>query len=1190
MKRGIIPLLAGLSLSGVVCVVTLGQQSPGALAVGGTSGRLIERQGSAATDGPERLYVSAGASAERRVDPAVQAAVRRLVGSRTDRVYSHFDDRGALRFLGGFQSRLYSYPVEVAAREFLGEYRELLGVSQQSPLELTLQSITEFQGLQYVRLQQELQGIPVAGAELVLGLTGQNEVFQISSHYLAGAVPEGGWTITSQQALQSAQRAKAVVAREEAQVDRVWHAIPPGAKVLPVWRVRTPGRQPLGDWEYLVDARNGNVLQIDNLMRGAGEAFAYLTNPVKGGPVPQRVRLENLLAPGSLTGRFAKVGSGLFAFLGSDPPGTVRQLAEPDPNTGDFFFDVFDPRFAEVQLYHNMDRVHARFQALGYRGLDRPMEGVVWDALAMLQGPYYLPLEFQGRGGIFFGPMPPRFLDPPWDADLIYHEYTHAVVNSIVGSSQGTAFKALNEGYADYFSASFLDDPDVGEFAGRLLRSRFPYLRTLQNSNAFPRDFFDEEHQASLIWSGALWDVRSRLGGQRADGIVLGGLQGLTGKAEYFDAGLSTIVAADRLYGTSVGDQVLEVMLRRGIAGREGFSAFLARDLNPGVAATGQLEAAAPGGCVLGDLSQFRISVPSGATSLSVALSSQASLRLYVRFRRPVTITAGRADAEYSTDSGLSVGGSITSTSFPELQSGTYYLAIASCNAFPVLYGVAAGYLGAGSPVATGLSSGASATGSIPAGPFLNSRQFAIQVPSSATNVTVTVQGSADVDLYMSYGRRVSLNNQGLPEADAWAETASSSETISLTRFTQPDLQPGVYYIAVYNYDDKAPAGFSVTATVGTAQPEQTRVVPLVSGSMAQASVPAASGGLSVVSATQYSTQVPANATKLTIVANTNLNIDILVRRNAPVAIQSGRAMADHFFSPGPLQARLEITAASSPRLQAGTYYIAIANFSASPGNVSLTVTVETPAAVGPVIAAQNGVVNGASFQPGMASGTWMSILGTNLAATARIWRESDFVGTLLPTQLDGVRVNINGSPAYVYYISPTQINALAPGDSLEGPVAVEVVTPQGRGAPVTVQKQRFAPGFFMLDPEGRKYLAAVHADGTLLGKPGLFGTAVPTRPAKPGDVILLFGTGFGPTDPAAPEGQIVTQVGRLLSSVTMRIGGVVADVAFAGLVGAGLYQFNVIVPSLPDGDHAAVAEIGGFRSQATAFITVRTQ
>jgi uncharacterized protein (TIGR03437 family) len=767
------------------------------------------------------------------------------------------------------------------------------------------------------------------------------------------------------------------------------------------------------------------------------------------------------------------------------------------------------------------------------------------------------------------------------------------VVNSIVGPSQEREFTALDEGYADYFAGSFLGDPEIAEFAGPALGSRFPYLRTMQNGNIFPRDFFDEVHQASLIWSGALWDIRNVLGPERADVIALGGLVTLTGSARFFTAGLATINAAEVLFGKGVGDQVFAIMQRRGIATVEGLSAFLARDLRPGVATTGQIAAAQPGGCILNMNPQYRIAVPPGASSLNVRLTATANLQLFIRYRRPVTVDRGIPQAEYSSQIGTTVGGSVTNANYPELQSGTYYLAVGNCNQVPASYAVAADVAGGsitGAPSTTALISGVSANGSIPAGPLLNSRQFAIAVPKAATRLTVTVQGSRDVDLYLSFGRPVQRGPQGLPVGDASAETASFSETIVLTSFTQPELRSGTYYIAVYNFDEKEPVSFSVKATIDTFQPEQLTVEPLSSGSTVQSSIPAASGRVGVLSSKQYAIQVPSNATKVTVVASTTLDVNIFVRRNAPVSILEGRAVADYFFRPGAFQPRLEITPSSSPPLQVGTYHIAIGNVSSSPGTVTLTVTVEIGSATGPRIAGQSGVVNGASFEPRLASGTWISILGTNLAGTTRIWRESDFIGGRLPTQLDGVRVNINGRPAYVYYISPAQINVLAPDDPTEGPVQVEVLNLQGRSEPVTVQKEKFAPAFFMLDPEGRRYVAAVHVDGTLVGKRNLFSGAVATRPARPRDVILLFGTGFGPTDPPAPEGEIVRNVGRLRNRVTVRIGNAVADVVFAGIVGAGLYQFNVTVPDLPSGDHPLVAEIAGFRSQANAYITVDTQ
>ena len=86
-------------------------------------------------------------------------------------------------------------------------------------------------------------------------------------------------------------------------------------------------------------------------------------------------------------------------------------------------------------------------------------------------------------------------------------------------------------------------------------------------------------------------------------------------------------------------------------------------------------------------------------------------------------------------------------------------------------------------------------------------------------------------------------------------------------------------------------------------------------------------------------------------------------------------------------------------------------------------------------------VLNGASYQPGIEAGSWVMIQGTNLANTfpGRTWRSDEIVNGNLPTSLDGVSVTIDGKPAFVYYISPTQINVQAPSDTAAGAVNVVV-------------------------------------------------------------------------------------------------------------------------------------------------------
>ena len=155
------------------------------------------------------------------------------------------------------------------------------------------------------------------------------------------------------------------------------------------------------------------------------------------------------------------------------------------------------------------------------------------------------------------------------------------------------------------------------------------------------------------------------------------------------------------------------------------------------------------------------------------------------------------------------------------------------------------------------------------------------------------------------------------------------------------------------------------------------------------------------------------------------------------------------------------------------------------------------------------GVSNSATGLPFVASGSWVSIYGTDLSVSTKQWQTSDFFGTNLPMSLDGVSVKINGKNAAVYFISPGQINVQAPTDATAGPVDLLVTNSNGSAA-ATVILQPYAPGFFTFQ---NKYAAAVHLDGVYVAPEGYFGAGAASRPAKPGETLMIFGTGFGPTN-----------------------------------------------------------------------------
>jgi uncharacterized protein (TIGR03118 family) len=238
-----------------------------------------------------------------------------------------------------------------------------------------------------------------------------------------------------------------------------------------------------------------------------------------------------------------------------------------------------------------------------------------------------------------------------------------------------------------------------------------------------------------------------------------------------------------------------------------------------------------------------------------------------------------------------------------------------------------------------------------------------------------------------------------------------------------------------------------------------------------------------------------------------------------------------------------------------------------------------------PTVTASN-IVNGASFGTGIAPNTWITITGTSLAATARSWATADFSGSNLPTTLDGVTVTINGEKAYPDFISPKQINVLTPSDLPAGSSIPVVVTNNGlAAATANVTTASVAPAFFLF---GGKYAAATHLNGAYIGPTSL--GAVYT-PAANGETIVIYGTGFGQTNPAIVNGQIVSGTPTLVATPTFQVNGQNATVVYAGMTPgtAGLYQFNVTLPTgLPSGDQAITATVGGATSPTGVFVTIQ--
>jgi uncharacterized protein (TIGR03437 family) len=254
------------------------------------------------------------------------------------------------------------------------------------------------------------------------------------------------------------------------------------------------------------------------------------------------------------------------------------------------------------------------------------------------------------------------------------------------------------------------------------------------------------------------------------------------------------------------------------------------------------------------------------------------------------------------------------------------------------------------------------------------------------------------------------------------------------------------------------------------------------------------------------------------------------------------------------------------------------------------------PGAVSTPTISANGVASASAFGgfTSVAPGSWIEIYGANLAADTRVWGSSDFSGVNAPTSLDGTYVMIGGEPAFVDYISPGQVNAQVPSSVATGSQQLIVTTAAGASAAYSITVNAVEPGLLApasFNVGGTQYVVALFSDNVTYALPQGATPGVSSRPAKPGDTLVLYGVGFGPVTPDIPAGQIVQQSNMLASSFQISIGGMPATLNYAGLAPnyVGLYQFNVVVPDIADNNAAPVTfSLGGQPGIQTLYIPVQ--
>ena len=259
-------------------------------------------------------------------------------------------------------------------------------------------------------------------------------------------------------------------------------------------------------------------------------------------------------------------GSG---FLVGDWAIVISETGNPaysDTNT--FIYTRDQDEFEQVMAYYWVTAAQNYIQSLGFGTTRRPVNEESQDVRINQYGADNSfstdtkdELRF-GKGGV----------DDAEDAEVILHEYGHAIHFSQNFSFASEEAGAISEGFGDYWAGDVADivapTPDpacIADWDSTSYTSRTPHcLRRLDTNLQYPADLNGEVHHDGQIWSRALWDIRGALGNVKADTTILEAQFDFPGTT-MTDLANRTIATAQRLYGTAAATAVRAAFHARGI-------------------------------------------------------------------------------------------------------------------------------------------------------------------------------------------------------------------------------------------------------------------------------------------------------------------------------------------------------------------------------------------------------------------------------------------------------------------------------------------------------------------------------------------------------------------------------------------------------------------------------------------------
>ncbi|NCG17559.1 MAG: hypothetical protein GWP91_00900 [Rhodobacterales bacterium] len=441
---------------------------------------------------------------------------------------------------------------------------------------LILRSRHQGQVGHYFRYQQHHQGHPVFGGQVVLHVMGSRGSFHVQDINLNHLQIHGFAPPTDAlDADQAVLLASADIGHQGA--TRVETTAVLGLSVEHgwVWRVQLASNAPLGDWRMWIDATSGAVLAHSNeLLNVDGDGFVFDPNPVASSGNTALDDMGDAITADLTAERVAVVlprldGTGDLRgdWVDAQPDNASQRANEPSLT---FDYERDDTAFEEVMAYFHLDRAQDRItNTLGVVGANDGQQLIVVDGTNQDNSWFstFANDITMGTGGV----------DDAEDADILLHEYGHAIQHAQVPGWGGGDEGSMGEGFGDYLAASFADTFTT-QLADRLCVGNWdavsyssttpPCLRRVDEVKHYPETEQGEVHADGEFWSASLWSSREEaaIGADVMDTLIFEHHFLMTDREDFWDASAYLAVADDNLYGGVHRDLIRRQMIDHGMS------------------------------------------------------------------------------------------------------------------------------------------------------------------------------------------------------------------------------------------------------------------------------------------------------------------------------------------------------------------------------------------------------------------------------------------------------------------------------------------------------------------------------------------------------------------------------------------------------------------------------------------------